>query len=893
MPSQPGFWRKCRTGFRWLRITVLFTVLALVCALVWFNRIGLPDFLKRRLVETLQTRGIELAFTRMRLNLVHGLVVENVRIGHAEAPDDPVLSLAEIQLQLNYRALLHRQWQVDGLVLRQGKFVWPLTPTNALTLGNIQTDLRFQTNDTWSLDHFQADFADVKLELSGDIIHAPEVRRWEIFRGKKSAGRAVWQARLRKFSDTLDRIHFTGTPQLSLVVDGDARDIHSFAVRLNLNATSIQSPWGGARDIRLTGNFTAPAGTPTNFVSSWAWWTNAQPYRLTWTAKFRELKSEKLNADFVECNGLWQAPELAVTKLSAGLGGGQLNATARLNVATREFTFTNASGFDIHVITALLTEKTRERLADFSWTQPPLLQARGSLILPAWTNRQPDWRDEVQPTIQLNGELAFTNGVISGVTIDSARTRFSYSNLVWQLPNLMVVKSRSRLEFGGGEDDATKDYRWHIHGVLDPEVVRPFLTTSNAVRGLNIMKFTEPLALDVDVSGRLYDYDGIAASGRVALTNFAVRGQAFGDVASTLNYTNRVLEFINPLMRTGAQMMRADKVTLDFNQRLICFTNGFSTADPEPVARAIGPKTGRLVEPYHFLQPPTARVNGQVPLHDMNGGRDMTDVDLQFDIIRGGPFEWLKLKTTNITGTIHWRNQTLILTNVAAAFYGGDGNGFANFDFRAPHEGADYQFVVSVTNVNLHALAMDLSSPTNHLEGTLAAQLVVTDADSRDWRSWDGFGHANLHDGLLWDIPIFGILSPVLNTFLPGLGNSRATDASAKFSITNGVIYTDSLEIRSTMMRLEYAGTVDLRQNVHARVTAQLLRDTWVVGPVVSTMLWPVSKLFEYRVNGTLKNPKSEPVYVPKLLLIPLHPIRTLEGMFPGGETETNAPPGN
>ena len=376
----------------------------------------------------------------------------------------------------------------------------------------------------------------------------------------------------------------------------------------------------------------------------------------------------------------------------------------------------------------------------------------------------------MQPTIQLNGELAITNGVISGVAIDLARTHFSYSNLVWQLPDLAVVKSKSRLELSGGEDDATKDYHWHIRGALDPEAVRPFLTTSNAVRGFEIMKFTEPLALDVDVSGRLYDYDSIAASGRVALTNFAVRGEAFGDVASALNYTNRVLEFVNPLMHTGAQMMTADKVTLDFNPRLICFTNGFSTADPGPVTRAIGPKTGRVVAPYHFLQPPTVRVNGQVPLHDMNGGRDTADVDMRFDIIKGAPFEWLKFKTTNIVGTIHWQNQTLILTNVAAAFYGGNGNGFANFDFRAPHEGADYEFAVSVTNVNLHSLAADLSSPTNHLEGTLAGRLVVTDADSRDWRTWDGFGHANLHDGLLWDIPIFGILSPVLNTVSAGFG---------------------------------------------------------------------------------------------------------------------------
>jgi hypothetical protein len=103
------------------------------------------------------------------------------------------------------------------------------------------------------------------------------------------------------------------------------------------------------------------------------------------------------------------------------------------------------------------------------------------------------------------------------------------------------------------------------------------------------------------------------------------------------------------------------------------------------------------------------------------------------------------------------------------------------------------------------------------------------------------------------------------------------------------VIYSNPLEIRSAMMRLEYVGTVDLRQNVNARVTARLLRNTWMIGPVVSTVLWPVSKLFEYRVTGTLKNPKSDPVYVPKLLLLPLHPIRTLEEMLPGGGADATS----
>ena len=887
MRPHSGFWRKCRVGFRWFRIATLLAVLALVCAFVWFNRVGLPDFLKRPLVEKLRARGVELEFTRLRLRFVRGLVAENVRLGHAATPGSPVISLAEVQLRLDHRALLHRRLQINSLVLREGKLVWPLTASNALVLNRIQTDLRFQTNDTWSLDHFQAGFAGVNLSLTAEIAHAPEIRHWEMFHGKGTGIQAAVRTQLQKVSDTLDRIQFEGAPQLSLAVNGDARDIHSFAVQLNAAAPVVHTPWGSARDLQLAADLTAPADVSTNFDPAWGWWTNLQPYRLAWTMQLTELQSEKLKADSVLCGGRWQAPELAVTNLSAALGGGQLDAQARLNVARREFAFTNSSCFDVHAVAALLTEKTRERLAEFSWTQPPWLRAGGTLILPPWTNRPWDWHVEVQPTIRLAGELAFTNGTAFGTEIDSASTHFNYSNMMWQFPDLAIARAKTGLELAGEEDDATKNYHWHIRGAFDPETLRPFLTASNAVRGFGQFKFTGPAILDFEARGRLYDADSIAAAGRAALTNFTVRGQAADSVVSEFQYSNRVVEFFSPrLFRAGGrQTMTADQITLDFNAQRIRFVNGFSTAEPEAVARAIGSKTAHILEPYRFAEPPTARVNGYAPL------RNTDDADLSFDIIKGAPFQWLKFKTSFIAGTVHWQGQTLILTNVAAAIYGGSGKGFASFDFRAPHEGADYQFDASVMNVNLRLMAADLFPATNHLEGTLSGLLIVTRADTRDWRTWNGFGHANLRDGLLWDIPIFGILSPVLNTFSPGLGNSRATEASARFAITDGVVRSDSLEIRSTMMRLQYAGTVDLQENVNARVTAQLLRDTWVVGPLVSTALWPVSKLFEYHITGTLKNPKSEPVYVPKLLLVPLHPFRSLEELFPPSDIFTNPPP--
>jgi hypothetical protein len=684
---RPGFWRKCRVCFRWFRIGAWLVLLAAICAVLWFNRVGLPDFLKTRLVGELQSHGFELEFTRMRLSLVRGLVADNVRIGQAQTGGGPSLSLAEVQLELDFHALLlRRQLHVDGLVLRGGKLVWPVSPTNVLVFGQIQTDVRFQTNDTWSLDNFHAEFAGAKLNLTGEIAHAPEISGWEIFQGAKSTNSP---AQLQKFLDTLARIHFDGSPQLSLLVNGSARDIRSFTVHLT------------------------------------------------------------------------------------------------------------------------------------------------------------------------------------------------------------VAQGKTQLAMDGGADDAAGNCRWRVHGALDPEFARPFLTVADAAPGLDILKFTQPVFLDASGRGRLDDPVSISATGHVAFTNFMVRGESFGDVKSSFDYRNGALEFLHPLMHTGAQMMTADSVTLDFNTRMISFTNGFGTADPEAIARAIGPKIGRIVEPYRFLQPPTARVNGRIPLRDMSAGSDMADVDMRFDVIKGAPFEWMKFRTTNITGTIRWQGQTLLVTNVVAAFYGGSGNGFTYFDFHVPHEGADYDFAVILTNVNLHLLAADLSSPTNSLEGALAGELVVTRADTRDWRTWNGFGNANLRDGLIWEIPLFGIVSPVLNKIRPGLGNSRATDAAAKFTITNGVIITDSLEIHSTMTRLQYVGDMDLAGDVNMRVNAQLLRDTSVVGPLVSTMLWPVSKLFESKITGTLNDPKSEPVfYGTKLLLMPLHPIHSFEEMFPDGFF-TNIPAAN
>jgi len=91
------------------------------------------------------------------------------------------------------------------------------------------------------------------------------------------------------------------------------------------------------------------------------------------------------------------------------------------------------------------------------------------------------------------------------------------------------------------------------------------------------------------------------------------------------------------------------------------------------------------------------------------------------------------------------------------------------------------------------------------------------------------------------------------------------------------VLYTKNLEILSPPARLHYDGTVDFAGQVNANVEAEMFRDTFLVGPLLSLLTTPVTKVFEYRVTGSLANPKSEPRYIlPKLLLLPLRPFQTI-----------------
>ena len=1021
--------RRWRRYFRRFRIALLLCALALVGGLIYLNQVGLPEILRRPLLDTIRDRGLDLQLSTLRLHFYRGIVAENVQVGQRGAATGPRFTAREADLNLSWPALARLQLAVSGVVLRDGQLVLPIAATDQpgrnLIVEKIRVALRFRPDDVWSLEDFHAVFQGAKFSLTGTITNATAVRDWSFLRGEQAPRSDLMQQRLRRFAETVEKIHCTTPPEMHAALTGDARNLESFMLRLTVKAPDADTPWGKlangvltarllpaapverphaelqlhatsaktpwaditqlnlnlrlqssaadlnpvnaslileaasaqtrwaevtrfhfnlrlqsseadpnlvnasgtlnaatavtrwasvtnahftgewrqaltnpiplsghgelradaatsrwatAKSLQLTAAF-APPPHPAPADASWDWWQSLQPYELGWILRAARLDTEKLGADDVAFGGSWSAPNLQITNLHARFPEGGLDVTGQLDVATRAAAFAARSDFNVKRLGPLLGESAQLWLARHVWTTPPQVVGSGAVILPAWTNRAPDWQSEVIPTLRLAAQIAVTNGSYLGLAVDWATLHLGMTNLVWHLPDLVAGRPEGQLRLVHIADDKTHDFYFDIHSTFDPRIALPLFGT-NEDNPFDLVQYAQPPVIDGEVWGNWRDSARLGLKGHVTLTDFSFRDETASRIETSLRYTNRFLEFLAPHLDRGPQTANAEGIALDFAAQRIYFTNVFSTADPMVITRAIGPKTARAIEPYHFIEPPVVRVNGSVPLHGEQ------DADLRFDVA-GGPFEWLQFKIPRLSGHVHWLGESLVLTNMQLTAYDGAVAGFASFDFRAK-QGTDFQFNLGVTNADLSLLMGDVSEQTNNLDGRLSGELVVTSANSADKFSWNGHGRVELRDGLIWAIPVFGVLSKPLDGLLPGLGSARIKEGSGIFALTNGVMFADTLEMRAPTSRLLCHGTVDFDTKVNIRVAAVPLRAPLGIDRIFGLALWPVTKLFEYRVTGTLNDPKPDPVYVPKLLL---HPIRTFEEIFSGDAAKTNPPP--
>jgi hypothetical protein len=651
---------------------------------------------------------------------------------------------------------------------------------------------------------------------------------------------------------------------------------HSFDT--TVSAKSAGSRWGSADTVRFTARGDVSTNT-TLSTNGWGAWSKLRPFTADWGADITGVASPKLQVQSLACSGHWKPPQLTISQIRAKLYDRNLQGNASLDVASRRVHADANSDFDAMKISGILTTNVQRWLKQFTWQEPPQVKGSCTFILPQWTNRHPDWRTEVRPTLQIAGKFTGKNGTFRTIPVDTAAGSFTYTNQTWDLPDLFATRGGGKLFLHYTGNDETHEFRFIGDSTVDPTLARPIIPEEQQ-HWVDELKFTTPPHIHGDVRGRWRARELTGFTATIHGTNFTFHDEKIDSLAAQLQYTNLFLQISKVEAHQGRQTFTTPAVQANFAAKTIVVTNVYSSVDPRKLKRYLGTKTPAWMNTMEFFHPPDIRCSGSFNY------TNALATDMQFNI-GGEGFRWTNLTADTILGNLYWKGRTVLITNVNASVYGaGKANGWGFLTY-SPKKQTDFRFFVSAVDVELPLIAQSLSGKTNHLEGKVDTEIHVTSGNTRDVHTINGYGFVNVHDALIWDIPIFGAFSPVLNSISPGAGNSRAREAKATFAIVNGNIYTDDCEIFATGYRLLYRGRIGLDKKVDAKVEAELLRDTAVLGPILRYALSPLSKLFEYHVTGTISHPVKRPVFIPKFLMMILRPFHTLkESMSPEGEMQ-------
>jgi hypothetical protein len=96
----------------------------------------------------------------------------------------------------------------------------------------------------------------------------------------------------------------------------------------------------------------------------------------------------------------------------------------------------------------------------------------------------------------------------------------------------------------------------------------------------------------------------------------------------------------------------------------------------------------------------------------------------------------------------------------------------------------------------------------------------------------------------------------------------RQTDAQASFVIKDGKIHLDNIIIEGEVITLTCNGDYHLNGDLDFAVQVKLLKKSTLVGDILQIAMMPVTKMLEFRLTGTVKDPHWRPAYLPKEMFL-------------------------
>src|SRR5256714_3790563 len=426
-------------------------------------------------------------------------------------------------------------------------------------------------------------------------------------------------------------------------------------------------------------------------------------------------------------------------------------------------------------------------LADVTLNSPPLLELSGSA----------DFAHET-PKITLIGRVDVERFNYKNVPLLKLTADFS-----WDGQRAMIRELRLRHESAdlrGDLLDAPKDFRLTLESALDPIVFRAFALSPELAHFLAEWEWSRPPSIRLALRGPGRNPETWTGDGAITVQRTKFRGASMNDGSATLRLEKGALNLDN-LRVVRDEGSGSGSIAYDFAHHEIRFKDVRSALRLTEAIVWVDPKYFKEVVDYKFRHPPNLIVNGVFHFHGKND-----HIEIKVDAPTGMDYGFLgkTLPFDRVSGRLLFTDNRLQLFEIDGKLFGGDVRGGA--DVSLAQNDKRYHANLTLDAVDFPRLA-DLYFKYKTTRGKLSGAYEWTSVGS-DARAMQGHGTANVTEGDVFAIPIFGPLSELTSAIIPGAGYSIAKTAKATFTIKDGIIHTDDFKVSGKLFGMVGHGDI-------------------------------------------------------------------------------------
>ncbi len=307
---------------------------------------------------------------------------------------------------------------------------------------------------------------------------------------------------------------------------------------------------------------------------------------------------------------------------------------------------------------------------------------------------------------------------------------------------------------------------------------------------------------------------------------------------------------VDPLFLVRPEGMARGGFTLDYDRDMVEF-HARSALHPAALSRLIGVATNEVAE-WTFDGPVSMSAEGAA---DLTGWERM-DFTME---VAGRKWGYSNLVAESCSCEAVFNGPTITVSDVKGVLFDGELEGEARFV--APVGDATntlYSYKASLYRADFEQVARLLAGEQeDEYQGRFTMLLNASGHMGEDYAEvMVGSGRLGVDDGRVFMLPVFGGLSKYMTKIIPGLDFVlKQTDASTEFTIAGGRVRSEEINIKGDVLSLGGKGAYRFDRELEFEVQIRLLKSHTIGGRILRPLFYPLSKLFEFRLRGTMDAP--------------------------------------